>query len=268
MIRHVTQLAKRLAGPLTGILLAAIVGVTPVLAAPEPTAATGISRAGQAEELNSRIYCAREWSAARASATVRNLQKVGLCEIDRRLATIERLGNAANDARALTDAHEAALEAILDNSAAGLRALREEIEADTTVEELRADIKRIFEDFRIYALVVRQVGLVIATDVVDAAGAALADRAADLASLIAQAEANGKDVTRARAHLAAMEAAIAEALAGVDGVADEVLPLTPADWNAGTAGPVLRAAREAIAAARADLRTAKAEARQVIAALA
>jgi hypothetical protein len=65
-----------------------------------------------------------------------------------------------------------------------------------------------------------------------------------------------------------MEAAIAEALAGVDGVAYEVLPLTPADWNAGTAGPVLREARHAIVDARADLRTAMAEAGQVIAALA
>jgi hypothetical protein len=75
-------------------------------------------------------------------------------------------------------------------------------------------------------------------------------------------------VTEAKNHLAAMEAAIEEALSGVAGVADEVLPLTPAGWNAGTAGPVLRDARQAIVDARADLRTAMAEARQVIAALA
>ena len=61
---------------------------------------------------------------------------------------------------------------------------------------------------------------------------------------------------------------IDEALAGVDGVADDVLPLTPADWNDGTAGPILRDARQAIVDAKADLRTAMAEARQVIAALA
>ena len=106
-----------------------------------------------------------------------------------------------------------------------------------------------------------------AADTVDAAGAALNKAADRLASLIDEAEAAGKDVTEAKAHLAAMEAAIAEALATVDGVADEVLPLTPADWNAGTAGPILREARAAIEDARADLRTAKAEARQVIAAL-
>ncbi len=257
--------AIRLAGPLTGLILAAVVGVTPVLAAPPPNG--GANPPNPAVELNARRHCSSEWLAAKAEPTVEHLQAVGLCEIDRRLVTIGRLGSAAEAARALTDAHQASLEAILDSSAAGLRALRAEIEADTTVAEVRADIKRIFEDFRIYILVTRQVQLVIAADAVDAAGAALNGAATRLAALIDEAEGKGKDVTEATAHLAAMEAAIAEALAGVDGVAASVLPLTPAGWNAGTAGPVLREARAAIAAARADLRTAKAEARQVLAAL-
>lgn len=258
--------AVRLAGPLTGLLLAAVVGVTPVLAA-APRPAVGANPPNPAVELNVRRHCAPEWLAAKAQPTVEHLQAVGFCEIDRRLVTIGRLQAGVDAARALTDAHESALETILGSSVAGLRALRAEIDADTTVEELRADIKSIFEDFRIYALVTRQVQLVRAADTVDAAGAALGKAADRLAALIAQAGANGKDVTEASAHLAAMEAAIAAALAGVDGVADEVLPLTPADWNAGTAGPVLREARAAIEDARADLRTAKAEARQVIAAL-
>lgn len=268
MNRHVTRRFIRLAGSLTGLILAATIGVSPVLAASAPTRSSGTDRTVQAEEIAGRARCATAWRQANADPTVENLQAVGTCEIDRRLATIERLGNAVDNARALTDAHQAALEAILDNAAAGLRALRAEIQADTTVAELREDIKRIFEDFRIYALVTRQVWLVTAADSVDAAGGALNETAADLASLIAQAEANGKDVTQAKADLAAMEAAIAAALEGVDGVAEEILPLTPADWNAGTAGPVLREARGAILAARADLRTAMAEARQVIAALA
>ena len=258
--------AIRLAGPPAGILLAVVLGAAPVLAAPAP--ATGSSPAGsEAGELNARLHCVREWRAARVEPTADELKAVGRCEIDRRLVTIARLGAAVDGARALTDAHESALEAILDRSAAGLRSLRAEIEADTTIPELREDLRRIVTDFRIYTLVTRQVGLVIAADAVDAAGAGLKDRAADLADLIARAEAAGKDVTAAKRHLAAMETAIAEALGDVDGLAAMVLPLTPAEWNAGTAQPVLRAAHVAVDAARADLRTAKAEARQVLAAL-
>jgi len=258
----------RLAGSVAGVLLALAVVATPALAASAPGAHAGTAQVGQSDQLTDRTRCATAWLAAAADPTVANYQAVGLCEIDRRLATIDRLGNAIETARALTDDHQVDLQGILDNAASGLRALRAEIEADTTLAELRADIKSVFVDFRIYALVTRQVWLVVAADTVDLAGAKLDETAADLAVLIERAEAAGQDVTEAKAHLAAMEAAIDEALAGVDGIAEEVLPLTPADWNAGTAGPILREARQAIADARADLRTSMAEARQVIAALA
>ena len=122
--------AIRLAGPLTGLVLAALVGVTPVLAATVPPVTAGAPN--PAEELNVRLYCKQEWLAAKAEPTVANLQAVGRCEIDRRLETLERL-QPASTTRALTDAHEAALEAILARSAAGLRALRAEIDGDTTV---------------------------------------------------------------------------------------------------------------------------------------
>lgn len=265
MNRHTTRLT-RFAGSLAGLLLVLAVGAMPVLAAP----GTGPSAtvADPAVQLNDRARCAEAWRAAAANPTVETYQAVGLCEIDRRLATIDRLDGAIEASRALTDGHQAALQAILDASQGGLQALRADIEADTTLAELREDIDSIFEDYRIYVLVTRQVWLVTAADTVDVAGAALSDTATDLASLIEQAQASGKDVTQATAHLAAMETAIDEALASVDGVAADVLALTPADWNADTAEPILRAARQAIVGARADLRTALREARRVIAALA
>ena len=258
----------RLAGPLAGLILAAAVGVGPVLATSAAAAGSvAATPAGGVEDLHP-ARCADAWLKAAANPSVETYKAVGVCEIDRRLATIERLGTAVDGARALTDAHQAALETILDDAATGLRALRAEIESDSSMPELRKDINAIFTDYRIYVLVTRQVWLVVGADAVGAAGAALEDTAADLASLIAQAQANGTDVTEAEAHLDAMNTAIDEALAGVAGVAERVLPLTPADWNDGSAGPVLRAAHAAIAASRADLRTAVAEARQVIAALA
>ncbi len=260
----------RAAGSIAGLVLVAALGVTPALAASNGAAHAGTRTAaepGLAAETD-RTRCAEAWRAAATNPGVETYQALGLCEIDRRLATIERLSKAIDTSRALTDAHHDALATILDDSAAGLRALRAKIEADTTVVELRADLHSIYADFRIYALVTRQVWLVNAADVVDLAGARLSDTADDLASLIAQAEAAGKDVTGAQAHLDAMTAAITSALDHVDGVAEDVLALTPADWNDGSAQPVLRAAREAIVAARGGLRTALAEARQVIAALA
>ena len=64
-----------------------------------------------------------------------------------------------------------------------------------------------------------------------------------------------------------MTAAVTKARAEVAGDADAILAQTPAAWNAGTAKPVLDAARASISAARSDLRTAVTEARAVLAAL-
>lgn len=259
----------RFAGTMAGLLMSLAIATAPVLAASAPDAsARGTSdphrRAGAA---TIRIHCTAEWLAAKANPTVENLQKVGFCEIDRRLVTIDRLQAAISTARALTDEHEAALADILNADERGLIALRAEIAADTTVAELRADIKSIFADYRIYVLVVRQVWLVRGDDLVDAAGARLTNAAGRLGAAIEQAAASGKDVSEAREHLGKMEAAVAAALAEVDGDAEAVLALTPADWNAGTAEPLLRAARASIGAARADLKVAMSEARAVLAAL-
>jgi len=256
----------RFAGPLTGLFLAAVVGASPVLAAPAPPSDTGAT-VGQSEELNARRYCAREWAEAKAHPTLENYQAVGSCEIDRRLETIERLRDLVRESEALTDSHAAALTRILDASASGLRALRTEIEGDTTVDAVKEDVRRISTDFRIYVLVVRQVVLVRADDRVEAAVVRLTAAAGRLSHAIETAASSGKDVTEAQAHLAAMKAAIDAAASDVAGDADAILALTPAAWNAGTAKPILDAARASIAAARTDLQTARTEARAVLAAL-
>lgn len=255
----------RAAGLIAGLALAVSVAM-PTLAAPGRVDQAGISQPVEAGDVG-RARCAADWLAARADRTVEKLQAVGFCEIDRRLTTIDRLQALVNDSAVLTDAHQAALLRILDASESGLKALRLEIAGDTTVASVTEDIRRIFSDFRIYALVSRQVVLVRADDRVDAAATRLTGVAGQLADAIARAEENGKDVTEARAHLAAMKTAIDAATGEVAGDAERVLAQTPALWNAGSAKPILDAARASISAAHTDLRTAVKEARAVMAAL-
>lgn len=254
-------LQRLLATAATGIVLAGTLGAGTALAAratvprvSDPAAAR--AGVGRCEPL--RI-------TARAEPTVANLQAVGRCEIDRRLETLTKLQSVVDASTALTDAHEAALDNILSSTSAGLRALRTEIEGDTTVDALREDIRRIFEDFRVYALVGRQVWLVKATDTVVVTAARFATTAERLEAAIARAEANKKDVADARKHLAAMIASVDKAKAEVEGVASPVLSLTPAAWNAGDAAPVLRAARESLRDARVAQREAMKAARAVLA---
>ena len=165
----------------------------------------------------------------------------------------------------LTDAHEVALDAVLASTSAGLRALRAEIDGDTTVEAVREDLRRIDADFRVYVLVARQVALVRAADTVVATAAGFATTADRLEAAIARAEANKKNVRDARRHLATVRASADGAEAAVAGVATAVLALTPAAWNAGDAAPVLRKAGESVRDARVALRRAGAAARALLA---
>lgn len=245
-------LQRLLATAATGLVLAGTMGAGTALAAPA-AARAGVDR------------CAPLRITARAEPTVANLQAVGRCEIDRRLETLTNLQSVVDTSTALTDAHETALDGILSSTSSGLRALRTEIDGDTTVDALREDIRRIFEDFRVYALVARQVPLVKAADTVVTTATAFDTTADRLEAAIDQAVANGKDVKDARTHLAAMIASVSKARADVDGVAAAVLGLTPAAWNAGDAKPVLQEARESVRDARAALREAMKAARAVLA---
>lgn len=234
-----------------------------------PVAASGRpgDLAPEPGETLSRGRCGPLWVTATADPTVANWQAVGQCEIDRRLATIAVLGSVVDAAGALTDDHAAALDRILADSAAGLRALRAEIEADTALAELREDLRRIVEDFRIYVLVARQVHLVVAADTVEATVDRFGETVDTLEAAIDAAEAAGTDVTEARRLLAALVEDVRAADAAVDDVARTVLPLTPADWNDETAQPLLRAARQAVADARDHLRQALVGARAILAIL-
>jgi hypothetical protein len=235
------------------------------VAASAALAASDRSAPAAGVELGARAgACAPLWLTARATRAIDDAKAAADCEIERRLEKLSVLQARVDSNARLTDAHEAALDRILAATRSGLEALRAEIAGDTTIADVRADTKRIYEDYRVYALVARQVHLVVAADTAAATDAAFGDTAQELATAIDAAEAAGKDVTEARRHLAAMTGHVDAAGTSVDGIAAAVLPLTPAGWNAGTAKPILDEARSDLRAARTDLRAAVAEARLVL----
>lgn len=211
--------------------------------------------------------CGPLWITARAEPTVPSIQAVGICEIDRRFETLTTLGAAVDASQTLTDDHQAALARILDSTTTGLRALRAAIQSDTTVQAALEDGRRIFEDFRVYLVVARQVWLVRGADTVDATVDRFATTTERLAAAIEAAEAGGKDVAEARKQLGLMSADVAAASKAVDGVAADVLAVSPSSWNDGAGEQVLRDARSAISDAAHDLRSAMAAARAVMAAI-
>lgn len=258
-IRHTSS--KRLAvGAASAVLALAI--TAPAMASSAPSAPAAAPAGATAS-----LMCATQWIAVKQSRSVATVQAAGDCEVARRLTTIANLKSKVASSKALTSSDQSALTAILDSSHDGLVAQQGKIDGDTTLAAVAADVHAVFTDYRVYALVARQVALVSADDLVAAASNRLDTVAGDISKAIDAGQAAGKDESAAAGHLAAMQSAVDAASSAVDGQAAKVLALTPAQWNAGSAGPVLAADRGAVVTARSDLATATREARAAIAAL-
>ena len=231
--------------PLRSRLVAAAVGVGLVIAA--PTAAWAGPRRP--------VSTAPTDSSTDARRSIEDLRARCIAAIDVRLPALAAARTAVSDNQHVTDDHQAAVTADIDETAARLRVLADLIKADTALATMKEHCRSIFEDNRVFALVLPRARLVVGADTATDAGAKLGDLAARLADAIAAAESAGRDVAQAKLDLHMMKAAIASGVASAGSVAPAVLGLTPADWNADH--EVLIPARQSLRSARADLKVAR-----------
>jgi hypothetical protein len=251
-----------------GALASIVVGGLLAIGSVAPTYAVGaasplVPEAGTAAATR---QCVTETAAAKDNG-IGNLRKLGDCEIDRRLDTITKLQSRVAGAVALTTGDRAELTSQLSADTSGLTALRAQIDGETDVHVLKTDLRKIATDYRIYLLMAPKVADVIAADNQLAAVARLGTQSTKLQARIDAATAAGKNVSGAQADLDAMTAKAAQVSPLVAGIPAAVLPLTPAQYNAGTAKPILVSSRSSIQSGRGLLVGARADARACVAAL-
>lgn len=189
------------------------------------------------------------------------LKRRALAAIDRRIATLDELLQKMGTARRLRDEHRNALQEQIDAAKSGLRELRARIEASTDVEMLRAEMRSIARDHRIYLLVAPKVHLLLSVDRVLAAAALLETLAGKLQGTLDQ----QGGASEARTALDSMRTHIAAARNAVDGVAEKVIPLKASDFPGNRSE--LQAARESIATARQELSLARDDGRRAVSSL-
>jgi len=167
-----------------------------------------------------------------AQATPAGLKEECTAQITRRLGSLSELSAAvAAKGDALTSAHRSAIDAVIANTTTGLTALKAEVDAATTVDALKPLCRKVVTDFRVYALVVPQVNLVLAADAVAAKQQTFVTLRTTLAEAIAKGRtpANGAELD---AMLASFDGHVAAMFAAVDGVANRALGITVAAYNA------------------------------------
>jgi hypothetical protein len=230
-----------------GALLLSSVGVAAAVTPPTGPAGKGV--------------CATEAATMKTGATVATARAFGDCEINRRFTSLDALAGRITASKVLTSSDAAALQGEVGTTKAGLTSLKATIDAETDLTALKADIAKIAADYRVYLLVTPQVNLISAADGVVAAQARFADVNTKLAARIAADKTAGKDTTAAQTALDAMNAAVANAVGLAGPLPAKLLPLTPAQYNSGTAGPIITSARTALGQARDQLKAAIADAK-------
>ena len=235
--------------PLRTRLAAAAVGAGLVLAAP------AAAWAGPRRPASTTPTTAASSPSDSTRPGLEALRVKCLAAIDVRLPALAAAKADVTGNQHLTADHTSALTSDIDETTARLQTLDSEIKADTDLATLRDHCRSIFQDNRVFALVLPRTRLVVGADTATAAGDKLSDIAGKLADAIAKAEAAGRDVTQAKADLDAMKAQIASGVAAAGPIPGSVLGLTPADWNGNH--DVLTPPRQELRAARSDLRVAR-----------
>lgn len=211
--------------------------------------------------------CNAQWTTFATKPSVSTARAVGQCEINRRLEDLSSLSTAAADDATLSAADRSTISHTISRTRSGLKSLASQLAKDSTVATLGPDLDAITNDERVYVLVIRQSWLAGATDGEMAAVTALKAADVKLEAAINLAKAAGYNTSAAEAARAAMDADTASALSLIHGLDTKVLALTPSQYNAGTAGPVMDSAGQSLATAYSSLESARAQAQATIDAL-
>lgn len=207
--------------------------------------------------------CATARAAYKASETVANGIALGDCMITQRLTYLSKASSGLSSDKTLTAADSAALTTILSNDTNGLTSLEATLNAQTTLAGVQSDLSAIVRNYHVFRLAARQVALVRSADAVSAAVSNYATVNSRLEARIQAAAARGRKTSAASAELAIMNRTVSAAASDVSGLSARVLALTPAEFDAHTAAPVLRHAETAVLQARAQLLDARADALRV-----
>lgn len=178
---------------------------------------------------------------------VTNLKAKGDREIERRLQTLNNMTTRISQSTNLSASNKVSLTTLLQNEINNLVALKAKIDADTDITMLRTDIKSIVDGYRVYLLVVPQVGLVVAADTILTAAGRLSTISAKLQPQVTK--------TSDTALLNDANAKIAEAVTLATDGETAVLPLLPSGYPGNRS--TLMVTRTKLAKARDDLRIAR-----------
>ena len=250
---HIKKVTAAIA---VGAALAAT-GALPVFA---QSMTAGITATASTSVTTGKMTTAAATKATKAAAALSTLITKADQDISARLTALNDLSTKVAGMKNVSAAEKAAISSAVQINIGGLNALQTKIDADTDITVARADAKKIFDTFRIYALVVPQGYIEVSADRVTTIGGLMTSLATKLQARLTTAEQAGKStatletaLTDIATQVTAANSSAATALAGVAN-------LTPDNGDAKIAASnkaALVAARASIKSANDHLKTAR-----------
>lgn len=168
----------------------------------------------------------------------------GIALISARLNSLVTLRKKVAGSK-LTEEQKTGLLSIIDESAAGLTALVGQIKVGTDIKVVREQVKGIFNNYRIYAVVIPQIntllGLYGLQNQVDSFNSNIFTKVQERLTL---AQTKGKDITARQAALDNAKAMAGDIQTNITYTLKEITALKPADYPK-TSSAVLRGGRSA-----------------------
>lgn len=196
------------------------------------------------------------------NTNIDRLKDRAIKEIDRRIASLERLLTRMSEFKRLAATQKSSLTAQVQAEIDKLEALKAKITAGTDIETLKTDIQSIVTAYRIYALFMPKIQILGAADRLQTTADQMSSHAARLQVKIEEQEANGQDVADAEELLVDINASISDAKTQAQNAISTVTPLTPEGFPDNK--KELQSAREMIVEGIKDLKTAQQDARKII----
>lgn len=163
----------------------------------------------------------------RMEKRVGTLQARAEREIMRRITSLQKLQTRLETIKSLSAEEKKTLDKQIQTEIESLTDLQAKIKANTDPTTLKTDVQKIVTSYRIYALFMPKISIIVAADRIGDTVVQLNLIAAKLQTKIATAKTEGKDVTTLENALADMQKKIADAKTQEQNAINAVLPLTP-----------------------------------------
>lgn len=177
-------------------------------------------------------------SSARAAALAQtqqtdlaNLKTKGTAEINRRIASLNSVAGKISQTSKLSSSDQSYLSNEVSTELNGLTSLKNTLNGETTLSAARSDVQSIFNDYRVYALILPKVWLVTTADGEQNTSTKLTTLSTQLQAKITADQQAGKDVTTLQNELSGMETSTKNAQTIASTIENNVLALQPTNYD-------------------------------------